>query len=173
MIKMPKSGNWAKVKGWSDYLVSDNGEIWSIRRGRERKVWSVPGKYPRVTLAKNGIEKTLSVHRLVAVAFITNPLNKRTINHIDGNKQNNHVTNLEWNTMSENMVHAVEIGLVKPPVLGNGETHKAAKLSNVDVQMIRVLLNAKDFTLKQIAKRFGICDGHVSDIKYGKTRQHG
>jgi len=54
------------------------------------------------------------VHRLVAEAFIPNPENKRTINHIDGDKWNNHVDNLEWNTYSENMRHAVDNHLIAP-----------------------------------------------------------
>lgn len=60
---------------------------------------------------KNGNSKCLYTHRLVAEAFIPNPDNKETVNHIDGNKHNNNVNNLEWNTFSENNKHAITLKL--------------------------------------------------------------
>jgi len=67
--------------------------------------------YPIVYLRKNGKSHVLTVHRLVATAFIPNPDNKPQVNHIDGNKTNNYVDNLEWCTNSENMDHAIRMGL--------------------------------------------------------------
>lgn len=69
--------------------------------------------YLRVYLSKNSKKYTKSVHRFVAEAFIENPLNKRTVNHIDGNKLNNNVSNLEWATNLENMQHAFRNGVFK------------------------------------------------------------
>ena len=68
-------------------------------------------KYLYVMLSINNKPVSRSVHRMVAEAFIPNPQNKRTVNHIDGNKSNNKVSNLEWATMGENHKHAYETGL--------------------------------------------------------------
>lgn len=67
--------------------------------------------YQRVVLMKDGVKKRYQAHRLVAITFIPNPDNKLCINHIDGNKSNNNVLNLEWCTYSENTIHAIKTGL--------------------------------------------------------------
>lgn len=67
--------------------------------------------YKRITLMKEGVKTRYQAHRLVAITFIPNIENKPYINHIDGNKSNNGVTNLEWCTASENVLHADRIGL--------------------------------------------------------------
>ena len=68
-------------------------------------------KYLTVNLYDHGKRKTVDVHRLVAMAFIENVENKKCVNHIDGNKTNNYVKNLEWCTYSENLIHAYKTGL--------------------------------------------------------------
>ena len=65
--------------------------------------------YPIVTLSKNGKTKIFSIHRLVAIEFITNPKNLNQVNHKDGNKSNNSYQNLEWCTHSENMKHSFHV----------------------------------------------------------------
>lgn len=70
--------------------------------------------YEIVDLYKNGKRKTVRVHRLVAEAFIPNNDNKPEVNHIDGNKHNNNVDNLEWVTKKENCRHAWNNNLIKP-----------------------------------------------------------
>ena len=62
-------------------------------------------------LSVGSVKKTVRVHRLVALSFIPNLESKKTVNHIDGDKSNNYVHNLEWMTNTENMRHAFEIGL--------------------------------------------------------------
>lgn len=94
---------WRKVDGFPDYSVSVDGQVrndktWRILSGRVKK-------YKRVTLTNGEITKHLQVHRLVATAFIPNPENKTDVNHKDGNGLNNAVSNLEWTTRSENMLH--------------------------------------------------------------------
>ena len=105
---------WKPIKGYEGlYEVSNTGKIKSFQRGKIRILYprKTPRGYLHVILSKNKVNKDLRVHRLVASAFIPNPLNKPEVNHIDGNKDNNNVDNLEWATRGENMNHAVKMGL--------------------------------------------------------------
>lgn len=100
------------------YTIKDDGTVTRIANGRVVKHWLNQRGYPRVTLtAPAGEQKTFFLHRLLALAFIPNPENKPFINHIDGNKLNNRLDNLEWCTAKENYDHAVEMGLIKSSTL--------------------------------------------------------
>ena len=108
----------------TDYLVYNDGRIWSNKTHRFMKQCS-NGQYLKVALCIKGKLKQFLVHRLVAKAFVPNPENKREVNHIDGNKTNNKVSNLEWVTASENQTHAVKTGLKKHGTdLWNGKFNK-------------------------------------------------
>lgn len=106
---------WKPVKGFEDrYKVSNLGHIYSNKN--ERLLKTPPGKrgYPVVNLmVDNKKARLCTVHRLVAEAFIPNPDNKPEVNHIDGNRCNNNVSNLEWCTLRENNLHARRTGLHK------------------------------------------------------------
>lgn len=104
--------------------VSEDGKIYTLdhsylrkngrmdnRKGKQLKPGIDKYGYERVVLTKDGIRKTYLVHKLVALAFIPNVENKTTINHIDGNKRNNNVSNLEWATEKENQIHKWKNGL--------------------------------------------------------------
>lgn len=126
----------SELKGFENfkgYKIHDTGEIFSYfayERGGVKGIKSVyiadrPTRKMKPTKTKKGYlsialtsrnkkRKTIMVHRLVSLAFIPNPENKPQINHIDCDKMNNHVSNLEWSTNGENQIHAFKNGLNKP-----------------------------------------------------------
>lgn len=104
--------NWKNIDEYPNYSVSNLGNIRNDKRGKLLKLSMNTWGYCTVSLYKNGIERRLSVHRLVAMSFIANPLNKKEVNHINGNKRDNSTDNLEWMTRSENMKHATDNGLL-------------------------------------------------------------
>lgn len=94
------------LHGYEDeYMIAKSGEIYSIRRQRIMNT-ARKNSYSNIVLCKNGRRSTRTVHRLIMEAFITNSDNLPHINHIDGNKSNNSISNLEWCTISHNQKHA-------------------------------------------------------------------
>jgi len=104
---------WKEIEGTNGkHWFSNYGRAKSIRNGRERFFdLGRSNIYQQITVHIEGKRKNLSVHRLVAEAFIPNPDNKPQVNHIDGTRWNNHYTNLEWVTIKENIQHALRTGL--------------------------------------------------------------
>jgi len=96
-----------EIQGYPNYLIYPDGRIWSKPRhrakGRYLTQWDNGRGYLRVKLSHDGVVKQIRVHRLVAFHYIPNPENKSEINHIDGDKTNNSVENLEWATRIENL----------------------------------------------------------------------
>lgn len=106
-----------QIKFHPDYFVHADGYVISMKRVKEHRMkgGSSTRGYAQVTLITNGIQSQHLVHRLVAETFLDKLVGKTEVNHIDGDKKNNHVSNLEWVTGSENMKHAVANGLWKAP----------------------------------------------------------
>jgi hypothetical protein len=98
---------WKKIKDYEDFEVSDLGRI--RKKNMIYKPQNNGRNYLGVGLRKNGVKKRYYVHRLVAAAFIENPENKSEVNHIDGNRMNNNLLNLEWVTRSENHYHRYKV----------------------------------------------------------------
>jgi len=98
------------VDGYADYSVTDDGRVYSTKYGYrvELKLSQHKG-YRRVALSSQNRRRIFPVHCLVAKAFIPNPDSKPFVNHIDGNKRNNHVSNLQWCTAKENQHHAYDV----------------------------------------------------------------
>ena len=108
---------WCKLKDFINYSVSNDGLVRNDKLNRLKSVNRLDRYgYPAVDIYEDGVRHYRKVHRLVVEAFIDNPENKPQVNHIDGNKRNNNVSNLEWATASENMKHAYNTGLWKPNI---------------------------------------------------------
>lgn len=114
---------WKPVPGYAGiYEISDIGRLQSLdgsvksnggkrpRKGQIIKTWLWNG-YERAHLSKGNTRKNVSIHRLVAEAFIPNPQNKATVNHMNGIKTDNRASNLEWHSVAENLDHARASGL--------------------------------------------------------------
>ena len=104
------------------------------KRGRPMKGHVDRCGYREVLLSENGKTNNARVHRLMAETFIPNPYNLRDVNHKDGNKLNNNISNLEWVSHSGNVKHAYDNGLEKKLL---GENHHAHKLTKEAVKDIR------------------------------------
>ena len=104
------------------------------KRGRPMKGHVDRCGYREVLLSENGKTNNARVHRLIAETFIPNPYNLRDVNHKDGNKLNNNISNLEWASHSSNVKHAYDNGLEKKVL---GEDHHAHKLTKEAVKDIR------------------------------------
>lgn len=96
------------------YGISTTGVIFNRRSGRCLHAAINNNGYLMTSLEHAGVNKPYAVHRLVALTFIPNPENKPVVNHIDGDKTNPYVTNLEWVTYKENTEHAIRTGLMNP-----------------------------------------------------------
>lgn len=95
---------WIPIQGFeTSYLVSNLGNIWSLRRNKALRIRKSTRGYGLVNLSKGGVMKTHRVHRLVATHFLPNPLSLPEINHLNENKLDNRVENLEWCTRSHNV----------------------------------------------------------------------
>ena len=158
---------WKPITGWEDlYAVSSLGRFKNIQRGKLRKTRVVPEGYHQIVLTRNGKQTVLAAHRVVAQEFIGFS-DKPDVNHKDGDKSNNAVSNLEWSTKKENMAHAIETGLWNPAGEGNGK----AKLTLSNVHWIKYAL-AQGARVSYLARAFGLEPAGISKIKLGRTWSH-
>lgn len=145
------------IKNYPNYEVSSEGRVRNAKTGRILRLgWDKNG-YQHVDLYKDRKHKHHLIHRLVADAFIPNPENKRTVNHINGIKTDNRVENLEWNTNSENLKHAYKNELKKQsnknPFKANNPKPK---------QRVRCIETGQEFeSMSSAARYFGCIKGNI------------
>lgn len=169
---------WKDIKGYEGYYqVSNFGRVRSMYRlvfnpncsnenksnlrilkSQEIKSHYTRGGYKSVSLYRNNVGKQHRLCRLVAINFIENIDNKPCVNHIDGNKENDNVDNLEWVTYTENMVHAVENNLVNNKY---GSDHAAS------MKVINDGDNVVYGSIKEAALAIGISRSHLSRVLRG------
>jgi hypothetical protein len=102
---------WRDIPNYEGYYqASTYGNVRNIKTGIILKPYiNKKNGYAYINLSKNGLSKTIRMHRIIALTFVKNKLNKPCINHKDGNKENNCVSNLEWCTQKENVNHAIKV----------------------------------------------------------------
>ena len=167
---------WKDIEGYEGlYQVSNLGRVKRMRfinkntniekeRIKSQKIRK--DGYLEVALYKNGKGKYIQVHRLVAKSFIPNPKKLPQVNHIDGNKENNCVDNLEWVTNKENVTHAIKTGLQN----NSGEHNGKAKLTQQQAEEIRKIRKEKNVPYRQIAKKYNV--SHYTIIQICKNRYY-
>lgn len=106
---MSEVETFVKIEGFENYEVSNLGKVRNIKSGRTLKPRLHNNGYLGLCLYENNKRKNLLLHRIIATAFIDNPGKKPQVNHIDENKLNNDLSNLEWCTERENAIHGTRI----------------------------------------------------------------
>jgi hypothetical protein len=143
------------IHNFPDYKISANGEVYSFKYRDTGKL--VPSHrqnngYRFVPLWRNGRQYNRTVHRLLAVHYLPNPYNLPIINHIDGDRENNHLHNLEWCTQS----HNVRVGM-----------RGKRKLKQAQVDAIRQRYSAGNIPQRELALQYGVSRSQISHIIRG------
>lgn len=157
---------WKIIPGYkNEYMVSSFGRIKSlkVRKGelKERIISLNTRKfYKLAVLTIDGKENYKPIHKLVAQNFIPNPKNKPYVNHIDGNKKNNKISNLEWVTASENNLHSFKMGRCR----GN------KKYTEEQIRKIHLIRRGNGFaSYKYISAEMGIPIGTIGNVLRGNV----
>lgn len=158
---------WKPIADFPRYTVSDHGRIMNALSGKILNGGFDRDGYCRVCLRTDTEKKSKQVHSLVAAAFIGPRPTGLHVNHIDGEKTNNHVSNLEYVTSAENTRHAIRLGLNDH----KGENHGMAKLNETEVKGICRLL-ADGIKGRYLAGFYGVSEYAISDIKTGRAWGH-
>jgi len=160
---------WKDVIGYeSVYQVSNKGRAKSFHRGRELILKPTGTDYAIIVLCKNGIERPRSLHTVIAETFYGSAPEGMVVNHIDGNKRNNELSNLEYCSRSQNTIHAIQGGFKK---VNKGSDVVTSKLADDDVRQIRRLLTNGQSQIS-IAELFNVHQSTISNIYNNKIWRH-
>ena len=164
---------WRDVPGFEGvYSVSSDGQVRREQRGHGATIGKLLRQHRKrngylfVDLCDGARRSTSNVHVLVARAFLGAPPPQCEVNHIDGNKENNRIANLEYVTRRGNIVHGLRTGLY--PV---GERLHNARLTADNVRTIRSLRG--EYSQRQLAERFGVARTTIADVLQGRTWREG
>ena len=163
---------WLDIKNYKNYYqISSWGRVKSLKHWKSPRLLLTQSKrYPKVTLTKNQERQHFNIHRLVADAFIANPMKKPHVHHKHGIKNDNKVENLEWITPSENEFNSYTLGKVAHC---RGSNHHFAKLDETQVRKIKNALKKYKRGLgKKLAEQYGIQKTIISKIKNNKIWLH-
>lgn len=177
---------WKPVVGYANgfydglYEISNKGRFKQLARrlncrggSRVSKEKIVVGTdsygYRTVAMKKDKIRVQIGVHILVAKAFLDNPENKYSVNHIDTNRSNNSVENLEWATQKEQIDHAIRLGRMK---WEKGTERKNSKLTESDVLEIRRLYIKTNTTFRKLSAQFNVSPSTIKSILDYKKWKH-
>ena len=143
-----------EVEGFEDYTIDTDGNVYSKRSNKYLKPQTDKYGYYKLGLRQNKKQRFFFLHRLIAQAFIPNPNNYPVVNHIDGNKKNNSIENLEWCTYQENTNHAYRTGIFKAKgAVHIGEKNPNKKLTEQDVLDI-LKLKKEGLQLKNVYEKY-------------------
>ena len=162
---------WKDIEDYDGvYKISNYGRVRSYKNKIEIILFPKDTHgYLTVYLLKNRTKKRVGVHRLVAIAFLPNLENKPEVNHRDGNKKNNHVNNLEWNTSAENIRHALDTGLANSRI---GENHKHSIMTVSDALLIKEA-RVNNVPLRELVRKFSqYTMANIYSVYTGVTWNH-
>lgn len=158
---------WKDIKDYEGlYQVSNLGRVKRVKAGKILKGFKITKGYVGVRLSKNGIVSNKKIHRLVAQAFISNPESKPQVNHIDENKTNNVISNLEWSTAKENSNHGTR----------NERAGKAISKSK-SIPIIAINIKTGESTefygSNECARQLDLSQGNITSVLKGRYKQTG
>lgn len=160
---------WRNIDGYKElYQVSNLGNVRSFKYNTSRILKERINRrgYCYINLCQNGKYKSCSIHRLVAIAFLGK--SDLTVNHKDGDKENNLLENLEWLTHKENLNHAKENGLIKI----FGEDNPNSKLTEDNVREIRKLYQEKKTKVRSLSFKYNVSKYAIRQIINGNSWKH-